>query len=109
MAVPDAYTTVSTCDCDDKEKKTGDGGTVSRSGAPIQKPVLKRADDPKRYLGWSKGQTALSTKKKKFFKSSHMFSHTFNFPPACSVRVTVSGPRKFASLQCKRDKDVVEI
>ena len=28
-------------------KKLGDGGTVFRSGAAIQKPVYKRADDPK--------------------------------------------------------------
>ena len=37
MAVHDAFTTASTLAGNDK-KKTGDGGTVSRSGAAIPKP-----------------------------------------------------------------------
>ena len=53
--VHDASTTVATCNGDDR-KKTGDGDTVSRSRAAIQKPVRKRADDPKGTYGGGKAK-----------------------------------------------------
>ena len=110
----DACTTVSTCGGDHK-KKTGDGDTVLRSGAAIPKPVQKRADDPKATYGGRRVELQLETS---HFQKTHTSTTALlswrlqvrilfrrggaaiaALSPALAVRVTVSGPRKFASLQ----------
>ncbi|KAJ3640261.1 hypothetical protein Zmor_003570 [Zophobas morio] len=101
------------------KKKRGDGDTISRSGAAIRKPVLRRADDPESTYGGrrvelstpvtllkitSPKRTAPALPHSLEFQARILFfrrggAAIANLPPALAVRGTISGPRKFAWLQ----------
>ncbi|KAJ3642038.1 hypothetical protein Zmor_024858 [Zophobas morio] len=97
-------------------KKNRDGDAVSRSGAAIRKPVLRRAGDLKSTYGGRRVELLTLPQFSKTSQHTATAPDTLklqarilflrrggaaiaNLPPALAVRVTVSGPRKFTSLQ----------